>query len=141
MSLYLCAGLATDVIRLIASIVVFIFVIGATYLTTRFVGNFQKKSLKGTNFDTVETYRLSNNKYLQLIRIGKEYVVVAVCKDTVTTICKVNEEDLILGEETEHGQQIGLQFKPESFSEMFEKMKDSSSDDIEQQEEQNEDGR
>ena len=79
MNSYLCAGLATSVIRLISSIVIFVFVIAATYFTSRFIGNYQKKTLKGTNFDTIEVYRLTPNKYLQLIRIGNRYVVIAVC--------------------------------------------------------------
>lgn len=140
MELYLCAGLATDVIRLIASIVVFAFVIAATYFTTRFIGNFQKKSLKGTNFDTIEVYRLNANKYLQLIRVGNQYIVIAVCKDTVTTICKLDAEELVTVQEEDGKQQLNLSIEPQSFSDMFESFRQKNKDkDIEENEEQNED--
>ena len=139
MNSYLCAGLATDVIRLIASIVVFVFVIAATYFTTRFIGNYQKKTLKGTNFDTIEVYRLTPNKYLQLIRMGSQYVVIAVCKDTVTTICTLEGDNLVMPGETEQ-KALDLGIEPQSFSEMFERLKNKDKD-MEENEEQDENDR
>lgn len=139
MNSYLCAGLATDVIKLIASIVVFVFVIAATYFTTRFIGNYQKKTLKGTNFDTIEVYRLTPNKYLQLIRMGNQYVVIAVCKDTVTTICTLDGDNLVMPEETEQ-KALNLGIEPQSFSEMFERLKNKDKE-MEENEEQDENDR
>ena len=126
-------------IRLIASIVVFVFVIAATYFTTRFIGNYQKKTLKGTNFDTIEVYRLTPNKYLQLIRMGSQYVVIAVCKDTVTTICTLEGDNLVMPGETEQ-KALDLGIEPQSFSEMFERLKNKDKD-MEENEEQDENDR
>lgn len=139
MNSYLCAGLATSVIRLISSIVIFVFVIAATYFTSRFIGNYQKKTLKGTNFDTIEVYRLTPNKYLQLIRIGNRYVVIAVCKDTVTTICTLDGDNLVMPEKTEQ-KALDLGIEPQSFSEMFEMMKNKDKEMKENEEQDENDG-
>ena len=42
----------------------------------------------------METTRISNNKYIQLVRIGESYVAIAVCKDTVTLLGEIPKEQL-----------------------------------------------
>lgn len=119
MPVLLAVGMVDSIIKFIAAVVVFIFVLAATYMTTRFIGNYQKKTMHGHNFDVIETYRISGTKYLQLIRVGTEYVVIAICKDTVTMLCKMNKDEIEVLEEEE--QQGGTNLT--AFSEMFEQMK------------------
>lgn len=118
MQILLAMGIVESAIKLIATIAVFIFVLAATYLTTKFIGNYQKQTMQGKNFDMIETYRISNTKYLQLLRIGTEYVVIAVCKDTVTMLCKLQKEQIEILEKEEQ-KNSGVT----TFSEMFEQMK------------------
>lgn len=89
-----------NILRLLITVIVFLFVLLLTYFATRFMANFQKSSSIGTNFELIETYRLSNTKYLQLLRIGKRYVVIAVCKDTVVSITELNEEEILTPEDS-----------------------------------------
>ena len=42
----------------------------ATYFATRFVGNYQKNKLSGSNIQILETMRISNTKYIQVIKVG-----------------------------------------------------------------------
>ena len=122
-----------EVIKLVAALVMFAFVLLMTYLTTRFVGNYQKQTMKGHNFDLIETYRLTNNKYIQLIRIGDEYVAVAICKDNVTMVCKVDKEGIVLPE-TEEKKSMLPDMDVRTFSEMFENMKNKEDNDDGQKE-------
>ena len=108
-----------SIIKLVAAIVVFAFVLAVTYLTTRFIGNYQKQSIHGKNFDVIETYRLSPNKYLQILRIGAEYIVIAVCKDSVTMLCKLDEAGIELIKDKDEKKSMSIP----SFSDMFEQMK------------------
>ena len=75
--------------QLLTVIVLFIVVLIATWLTTRYVAGVQKGKLSGSNFETVDTFRLSQNKYVQIMRIGHKYLAVAVCRDTVTVLCEL----------------------------------------------------
>ena len=75
---------------------VFLLVLALTYFTTRFVGSFQKAASFNKNFEAIETYKITNGKYLQLVRVGKKYVVIGIGKDSVNTICEISEEDIDL---------------------------------------------
>lgn len=77
-------------------LLVFIFVLIITYLTTRFVGKFQKVQSLSSNFESIEAYKLNNNNYLQLVRIGDKYYVLSVSKDNTSLICEVEKEQLDL---------------------------------------------
>ena len=41
------------------------------------------------NIEVLETVRIANNKYIQLVRIGESYFAIAVCKDTVTNLGEI----------------------------------------------------
>ena len=75
-------------------ILVFVLVLAITYLTTRFVGNYQKARSVNRNFEVIETYRITNGKYLQIVKIGEKYVVIGIGKDNVTNICELSADDI-----------------------------------------------
>lgn len=50
--------------------------------------------MSGTNVEVIETFRLSQNKLVQILRLGESYVAVAVCKDTVTVLREIPAEEL-----------------------------------------------
>ena len=51
------------------------------------------------NFEAIETYRLSTNKFLQIVRVGRRYFIVAIGKDEVKLISEISEEDIDLSAE------------------------------------------
>lgn len=122
-----------SIIKLVAAIIVFVFVLAVTYLTTRFIGNYQKKSIHGNNFDVIETYRLSPNKYLQILKVGAEYIVIAVCKDSITMLCKLDETGIEPVKDKDDKKSMSIP----SFSDMFEQMKTMKQN--ESKDEENED--
>ena len=101
-------------LQLLIAIIAFVIVLFLTYFTTKFIGNYQKANSVGTNFETIETYRISNTKYIQLLRIGKKYVVIAVCKESITLITELNEEDVSIPD---------YSVSKEPFSKVFENIK------------------
>ena len=64
------------------------------YYTTRFVAGRQLVQKKIGNFEVIETFPLSQNKYLQLVRMGNKYVVISVTKDSVTRITELEESEV-----------------------------------------------
>jgi len=90
-------------VQLITVLLLFVFVLAITALVTRWIGGYQKGMSAGANMELLDALRLSNNKYVQLIRIGRKYLALAVCKDTVTMISEIPEEDLCFSEGSTSG--------------------------------------
>ena len=108
--------------QLITLILVFAFVLAITYFTTKFVGNFQKKKMLGSNIRILETMRISNSKYIQVVKIGSQCFAIAVSKDTVTYLCELQEEDLVYKDSS-------TEVKSESFKAILDKFKREKQED------------
>lgn len=86
-------------IQFMTVLIIFVFVLAITYWVTKWTAGYQKSRTTGANMEMIEALRLSNNKYVQIIRIGQKYLAVAVCKDTVTMLAEIPEDELSLPEE------------------------------------------
>ena len=96
-----------SLVQLIGALIIFAFVLGITYLTTRWMGGFQKSR--------------SNNKNLHIIvEAGTVYLVVSVGKDEVHLLTQLTREQL-KDFSFEHVEEKESQ---ESFTEILEKLKD-----------------
>ena len=93
----LLTGSAGSYAQLIAVLLVFVLVLGITAVTTKWIANYQKQQSAGTNIEVIETSRISSNKYVQILRVGETYMAIAVCKDTVTLLGQVPEDQLKVG--------------------------------------------
>ena len=89
----LTAG-ADSYIQFITVLLIFVAVLGVTAWTTRWIANYQKQQNVNENVEVIETTRIANNKYIQIIRAGEKYMVIAVCKDTVTMLGEIPEGEL-----------------------------------------------
>ena len=106
-----------SVAQLLTVILLFVVVLGATWLTTRYVAGVQKGKMKGSYFEVIDTFRLTQNKYVQILRIGKKYMAVAICKDTVTVLRELDESEIVFHDSD-------LSMKAVSFEDIFNKAKD-----------------
>lgn len=84
--------------QLLTLLIIFIFVLTLTYFATRWVGNYQKNKLSGSNIKILETMRISNTKYIQIVKIGNKCFAIAVCKDSITYLCQLEEDELVYQE-------------------------------------------
>lgn len=82
-------------LKLIGLIILCIAIIVACYYTTKFVGKKQTGG-SGRNFRPIETYRISQNKFLQIVAVGKRYFLIASSKDGISMLAELNESDLEL---------------------------------------------
>lgn len=114
--LVLLANSVNSVVQLISVIVIFILVLAGTYFATRWVANFQKTKMDGSNIKVLETMRISNTKYLQIVKIGSKCFAIAVCKDTVTFLGDLKEEELVFD-------QVSAKSQSESFKAILDKFK------------------
>ena len=90
-------------VQFITVLLLFVFVLAVTAFVTRWIGGYQKGKSVGANMELIESLRLSNNKYVQIVRIGRKYLAVAVCKDTVTMLSEIPEEELQFSEGSTSG--------------------------------------
>ena len=80
--------------QFITVLLVFVVVLGVTALTTKWIASYQKQQCVNENIQVIETTRIANNKYIQIIRAGEKYMVIAVCKDTVTMLGEIPKEQI-----------------------------------------------
>jgi flagellar protein FliO/FliZ len=85
-------------LQLIGVSILFIFILIITYYTTRLVGGVKMGMTKTSNFKVLETFKVAQNKYLQLIQVGSRYFVIAICKDDIRFLAELNESDIKLPE-------------------------------------------
>ena len=102
--------------RLITTLIIFVLVLALTYIVTRWVAGYQRGQMSKGNVEVIETFRLSQTKYIQIIKVGKKYLVIGICKDTMTMLTSIDETDLDLPE--------GTVATTESFQEVFQRVKE-----------------
>ena len=83
-----------SILELIGLLLIFVVVLVGCYFVTRFVAGKQMLQKRVGNFEVIETFAISQNKYLQLVRMGNKYVVISVAKDTVTFITELDESEV-----------------------------------------------
>lgn len=105
-------GSITDnaVFQFITVTLIFVVVLALTYFTTRWVGSYQKKQMSYGTIKIIESYRLSSNKVMNIVKAGDKCFLIAVCKDTVTLIGEVNEDTLELKSTTDGSESFGTVF-------------------------------
>lgn len=113
----LLSGTIGNIFQLIGLIIVFILILCATYYTSRWIGKSSFTQQKAANIQVIETFRLSQTKYIQIIRAGTgRYFVIAVSKENITYIAELNEEDIILRDDSQTAEKV-------SFSDIMKKLK------------------
>ncbi len=105
--------------QLLTLLIIFVFVLAVTYYVTRFVGNYQRNKLSGSNINILETMRIANNKYIQIVKIGSRVFAIAVAKDTVSYLCELDEDELTYNESSSGKMLINN----DNFKEILEKFK------------------
>lgn len=82
--------------QLLTLLLIFAFVLAVTYFTTRYIANFQKGRLGNTNITVLEEMQIAPGKFIQMVKIGNRYFAIAVCKDTVTMLAELKEDEIQL---------------------------------------------
>lgn len=113
----LLSGTIGNIFQLIGLIIVFILILCATYYTSKWIGKSSFTQQKVANIQVIETFRLSQTKYIQIIRAGTgRYFVIAVSKENITYIAELNEDDIILRDDSQTAEKV-------SFSDIMKKLK------------------
>lgn len=115
------AGVMDSYLQFITVLLLFLFVLAVTYVATRWITNYQKDKGIGNNIEVIETARIASNKYLQLVRAGSKYLIIAVGKDEIHMLTELSEEEIHLAAD-----KSGMAM---DFGSIFEKFKKQSGKD------------
>lgn len=102
----LTAETGDSFLQFITVLLLFLFVLFITWFTTRWIAGYQKGKAAGSNLEMIESMHLAGNKYLQIVRAGETYLVIASGKEEVHMLATLREEELNLtvkseGQETD----------------------------------------
>jgi flagellar protein FliO/FliZ len=89
-----------SLLQLFGLTLLFIIILIVTYYTTKFIGGVKLNQMKKGNIKVLETFRITQNKYLQLVQIGTKYIVIAIGKNEIHCITELQESDLILQDQS-----------------------------------------
>lgn len=98
-SAFLVSSKAESIFELIMLLGIFALVLVACVLTTRFVAGHQMQRGRSSNFKPIETYQITQNRYLHLVQIGTRYFVVSVTKENISFIAELKEEEIVVKQE------------------------------------------
>ncbi|NLP34593.1 MAG: flagellar biosynthetic protein FliO [Clostridiales bacterium] len=99
-------------------VLLLVIILIATYYTTKWIGKAKAGQLKSSNFELIDSYRISPNKMLQIVKVADKYIVIAVGKDFTEYITELDESQVKLRE--------GQSNDNISFKKILEKLKDKN---------------
>ena len=103
-------------VQFITVLLIFVLVLVITLFVTKWVAGFQKTQMAGSNVTVIETTKISPNQYVQIVKIGQQYLAIAVSKEQVTVLTKLDEQELNLEKQSN---------APTDFSEVLNKFRKS----------------
>jgi len=89
----LIPSVVESTLKLIGLFIIFIIIIVACFLVTRFVGSQSMGLPRRSNFKVLDMLRLGQNQTLAIVQVGKRYFCIGVSKDNISTICELNEDE------------------------------------------------
>lgn len=96
LSVFLTGGSrGKNILELIMLLGIFVLVLVACVFTTRFVAGHQMQRGRSSNFKPIETYQITQNRYLHLVQIGSRYFVVSVTKENISFIAELKEDEIV----------------------------------------------
>ncbi len=92
--------MGNNILQLLMAIIVFIVVLAVTYYVTKWVAKSGVIQPFTKNVKVIETFKIAQGKYIQIIQIGSRYYSIGVTKDNITFLTALDEEQLDLSEKT-----------------------------------------
>ena len=90
----LSSSRGSDIAQLLTMLIIFIVVLTASMWVTKWIGNYQKNQFASGNIEVIESARIAPNKWVEIVRVGTKFKLLAVCKDTVTYLGDIDESEL-----------------------------------------------
>lgn len=89
-------------------LIIFIIVLALAYYVSRFIGVKNRHQSYKSNITIIETAHLAQGIWLQIVKVGKTYLILGVTKDKVDKLGEITEDDLDLSKNTNENQFKGI---------------------------------
>ena len=90
-------------------LIIFVGVLALTYFTTRWIATYQKGKMRSGNIQVLETLKIAQNKYIQIVRVGNHLYAIAIGKDSMTLLGELSEDEIHIQEDV--GMMPNMNFK------------------------------
>lgn len=128
------AGGVDSAVQLITVLIIFVAVLFITLYVTKWVAGFQKHQMIGKNMKVIETMRLTPTQFVQIVKVGKQYLAIAVSKEQVTLLAKLEEDELTDTEDEAYETDFSKVF--DRFKRSFVKGSEDSTHDVQDKDEE-----
>lgn len=88
-------GVLKGIGELIVLLLIFIGILFLAYWSSKIAARFQSGSMKNRNMTVVETMRVQNNKFIQIIKIADKFIVIGIGKDEIHFLTELDGSQLI----------------------------------------------
>ena len=103
-----------SVLQLIFALAIFLLVLFLAWVAARVAGSYQNNVLlKRGNKHIVETMRIANDKYIQIVKLADRYVALSVTKDHIELLLELDPDSV--------NEQADTTASPADFKTMFSK--------------------
>jgi flagellar protein FliO/FliZ len=120
------SGGLKSILSSLVLIIIFILILVLAYFATKFIAKYQGNMINSkSNIRILESFRVSGNKFIAIVKIGEGYYAMSVGKDEMHLIDKLNPDELKLGE---NGSIKAAGDKPD-FNELLVRLKNRKSKD------------
>ena len=93
-------------IKLISYSFIFLIILAAAYLTTRYVGKKSATVIGGRNIQIIEKVVLGLDKSLFIVKVGNHYYLLAAGKQNIELLTEVSKEEIKLSQREAQGTNI-----------------------------------
>jgi len=109
------------ILKIILFLIGFSALLFLTYVTTRYIGRRQVRSMMGRNISIIETVMLGPDKRLHLVRAGKSYVLIATTAKSVEylTTVELDEDAEATAAEEDNGTRFDFRSVFEKYSGIY----------------------
>ncbi len=111
-----------SVVQLIEVLIIFVFVLVITVVTTKLLANYQKGKTSSSHIQVIEAMKVGNNKYVEIVQVLDEYYVIALAKDNVSMLGQLTKEE---GEALKRSKNTGNTAFGKTLNEVMAKFKDT----------------
>ena len=91
-----------NILQLLGLLFFFFLVLFDAWYVLLLIGNKAMGGFGNRNINVIESFRLDNNKAIQIIRIADKYLAIGISKDNISVLAQLNEEDIIVPSKDEN---------------------------------------
>lgn len=93
--LFNVSGGFNSVLSILSLILIFILVLVMAYFASKLAAKYQSNVLNSkSNIRIIESFRLGNNRFIAIVKIGENYYALGLGKDEITMIDRLNPDAL-----------------------------------------------